>query len=277
MTVGAALSRAADDLGARGVESPGVDAEWLLAGVLGVSRSELALARARELTTSERAAFDELVERRAAREPLAYVLGEWAFRRLTLKVDRRALVPRPEEEVVVERCLARVSQKRAPRILDVGVGSGAIALALADEHPEASVTAVDVSRDALALARENAAATGLAGRVAFLERDVHAGLPAGPWDLIVSNPPYVGAEELQALAPEVREWEPRRAVVAAGQTEAVAAAARGLLAPSGWLVLETHWHGAREVAATLRELGYADVTISRDLAGRERVVEGRQP
>ena len=219
----------------------------------------------------------ELVRQRGRREPLAYVLGEWGFRRLTLRVDRRALVPRPETEVVVERCLALLDGVEAPAVLDVGVGSGAIALAIADERPGARVTAVDASLDALALARENAAATGLADRVSLVEHDAKAGLPPGPYDLVVANPPYVAEREIEELPPEVRDWEPREALVERGHTSAVARGACSVLRPGGWLVLETHEHAARAVAAELESLGYGDVAISRDLAGRERVVEGRCP
>ncbi len=208
------------------------------------------------------------MRRRGTREPLAYVLGEWGFRRLTLKTDARALVPRPETEVVVERCLELLRGLDAPRVLDVGTGTGAIALALADEHPGARVTGLDRSAAALALARENAASTGLA--VELVEGDALAGLPAGPWDLVVSNPPYVLEDE--ELPPELAH-EPREALVDTGQTRAIAEHARSVL--HGPLVLEVHAHHAAEAADLLRGLGYADVTITPDLAGRERVVEGR--
>ena len=266
MNVRDALGRAAEQV-------PEVDAQLLLAHVLGVTRTQLALARERALSPEEATTFERLLARRARREPLAYVLGEWGFRGLVLKTDARALVPRPETEIVVERCLALLAGVDAPAVLDVGVGSGAIALALADEHPGARVTAIDVSPAALALARENADAVGLA--VTLEERDLREGLPPGPWDLVVSNPPYVDADELGALEAEVREWEPRTALVDEGQTEAVAEAARHALRAGGWLVLETHADRAGEAEQLLEALDYADVRVTRDLAGRERVVEGR--
>jgi release factor glutamine methyltransferase len=216
------------------------------------------------------------VDRRELREPLAYVLGEWGFRRLRLKVDPRVLVPRPETEVVVERCLALLRGLAEPDVLDVGVGSGAIALAIADEHAGARVTAIDTSPDALAVARENAAALGLADRVRLLVRDAAAGLGEAAWDLVVSNPPYVREDELEGLQPEVRDWEPRAALVGAGATEAVAAAALRALRPGGHVVLETADAGAAEIAELLARLGFDDVRRTRDLAGRERVVEGRR-
>jgi release factor glutamine methyltransferase len=245
-----------------------VDAEWLVGHVLGLSRTQLALARGAFAQNGESDRLRALVERRARREPLAYVLGEWGFRRLTLTTDRRALVPRPETEIVVERCLALLRGRERPRVLDVGTGSGAIALCIADEHPGAQVVGVDVSEAALALAGENAARTGLAVELR----------PGGPevaaegWDLVVSNPPYVPPAELPSLEPEVREWEPHVAVVGEGHHRAIASAAR-----TGLIVLEVAPDQAGQVAGTLAGLGYEDVAITRDLAGLERVVEARRP
>jgi release factor glutamine methyltransferase len=265
VTVRGALDGAARILAGRGVPTPAVDAEWLLAHVLGVPRSQLALGA--ELDPGAESRFRELVERRASREPLAHVLGEWGFRRLTLRTDARALVPRPETETVVERCLELLRGRQAPRILDVGVGSGAIALALADEHPGARVTGVDADERALALARENAALTGL-------DVELRPGgfeVAAEGWDLVVSNPPYVAPDELEALEPEVREWEPRAALVGDGRHADLARVAR-----TEWLVLEVGDGQAAGVAAALERLGYAGVRVTPDLAGVARVVEGRR-
>jgi release factor glutamine methyltransferase len=275
-SVGQALREAQARLGAAGCPSPRVDAELLLAHALGNSRTALYAEGERELTTAEEKALDELLTRREAREPLAYVLGEWGFRRLTLRVDRRVLVPRPETEVVVERCLALVHDLRAPAVLDVGVGSGAIALAIADEHAGARVTGTDSSRDALAVARENAAALGLTDRVELLERDASDGVGDADWDLVVSNPPYVDPADIDQLEPEVRDWEPREALVGPGVTEAVAAAALRALRPGGHVVLETGDGDAPRVAALLSALGFEEVAMTSDLAGRERVVEARR-
>ena len=175
---------------------------------------------------------------------------------------------------MVERSLAAIAGLAAPRVVDVGTDSGAIALALADEHPGAVVSATDISADALALARENGERLGLA--VEFVETDLIEGL-AGPFDLVVSNPPYVASEELAALEPEVREFEPRVALVEEGQSAALAEAARRALSPGAAIVLESHAYRAAELHALLERLGYDAVTISLDLAGRERVVEGREP
>ncbi len=275
MTLGEVLRRSAEYLQRKGVPSPRVDAEHLLAKALGLTRLELYTQHDRPLTEQELAACRDLLERRAGREPLAYVFGEWGFRRLTLKVDRRVLIPRPETEVVVERCLELLRDVPEPEVLDVGTGSGAIALAIADEHQSARVTAIDNSADALALARENVELTGLGGRVRLLERDLGGGLPGGPYDLVVSNPPYVEPEDVETLEPEVRDWEPRAALVGHGATEAVARGAREALRPGGWLVLEVADGQADVVAGLLAGLGFRAIRRSADLAGRERVVEGR--
>jgi release factor glutamine methyltransferase len=259
------LRAAAEYLERRGVDSPRVDAELLLAHTLGLTRIELYTQHDRPLTEEERAAARALVERRGRREPLAYILGEWGFRRLTLRTDARALVPRPETEIVVERALALIEGVATPRVLDVGTGSGAIALAIAAECPDARVTATDASRDALDLARENAGLLGI--DVSFVETNLLDGV-AGPFDLVVSNPPYVLPEE--ELVPELT-YEPRAALVDAGQTQALIDAARNAL--DGWLVLEVHEERASHVAQALD--GYTDVNVTRDLAGRPRVVEGR--
>ena len=213
--------------------------------MLGVKRSELTGLE------GDDSAVWPLVQRRANREPLAYVLGEWGFRRLTLRCDARALVPRPETETVVERCLELLRGVERPRVLDVGTGTGAIALALADELAGAQVVALDSSEDALDLAGENARRTGL--DIELVLADLRDGLPPGPFDLVVSNPPYVRADEIESLEPEVRDWEPREALVDDGQTEALARAALDVLPPGATLVLEVHEEHASEVQRAARE------------------------
>jgi release factor glutamine methyltransferase len=259
VTAREALAEAERRLAAAGVETPRVDAEWLVAHLLGTTRSGLA-ARLDE----EAEGLEPLLERREAREPLAYVLGEWGFRRLMLKTDERALVPRPETETLVERTLALVAGIERPRILDVGVGSGAIALALKDERPDARVTGVDVSSDALALARENADRLGLDVELRHGDGAVAAG---EGWDVVVSNPPYV--EGLDGLQAEL-SWEPRVALLGEGEHERLARAAK-----SRFIVFEVGDDQAREVAEMLERLGCSDVAVTADLAGTDRVVEAR--
>jgi release factor glutamine methyltransferase len=251
-----ALAFAERRLAEAGIETPRVDAEWLVAHVLGTTRSGV-YARLDDVVE-----LDGLVERRAAREPLAYVLGEWGFRRLTLKTDARALVPRPETEIVVERVLALLHGVEAPRVLDIGVGSGAIALALKDERPDAAVVGVDISTDALALARENAARLGL--DVELRAGDESAATEG--WDLVVSNPPYV--ESLHGLQPEL-DHEPEVALIGFDMHESIASQAK-----THAIVFEVGDGQAGDVAEILRRTAYRDVTVTKDLAGIDRVVEG---
>jgi release factor glutamine methyltransferase len=274
LTLGEVLRRSTEHLAAKGAESPRLDAERLLAHALGVTRIELYTELDRPLSSTELAEARALVARRAAHEPLQYVLGEWGFRRLTLTVDRRALIPRPETEIVVERCLALLDDREAPPVLDVGTGSGAIALAIADEHRGARVTGIDASEAALQLARENARRTGL--DVELIRHDLFAGLPDGPWALVVSNPPYVDPNDRAALQPEVRDWEPAEALFGRGATAAVASGAHGVLDAGGALVLEVGDGQAEATAGLLSSLGYLDIRVTPDLAGRDRVVEGRR-
>jgi release factor glutamine methyltransferase len=248
------------------VPSPRVDAELLLADALGLTRVQLYTEYDRPLAEAEVERVRALLRRRGRREPLAYVLGEWGFRRLTLTVDARALIPRPETEIVVERCLALIAGADAPRVLDVGVGSGAIALAIADENPGVQVTGVDVSPDALALARENARRTGLDVEL----REGGFEVAAEGWDLVVANPPYVSPSDYETLEPEIH-WEPRDALVGEGLHEQLARSAG-----ARWLVLEVGDGQAPQIAEALDRLGYVDIRITRDLAERQRVVEGRR-
>jgi release factor glutamine methyltransferase len=252
-----AIAESERRLAAAGIDTPRVDAELLVSHVLGVSRTQLYVDLDREVD-----GLEPLLVRREAREPLAYVLGGWGFRRLVLKTDRRALVPRPETEVLVERALALIDGLESPRVLDVGVGSGAIALAVKDERPDARVTGVDASEEAVELARENAEQLGLDVEL------VHAGLEAAEegWDLVVSNPPYVGV--IGGLQPELL-YEPEMAIVGSGFHERLAVGAR-----TRALAMEVGAGYADDVAAMLEAHAYRDVRVTLDLAGIGRVVEG---
>ena len=276
--LGEVLRLSAGYLSEHGSPTPRLDAELLVGHALGLSRIELYTNFDRPLDEPELAACRVLLERRGRREPVAYILGRWGFHGLDLAVDGRVLVPRPETEVLVERCLALLEGVQAPRFADVGTGSGAIALAVKSARPDASVTATDVSADALAVARENATALGL--EIELAETDLLAGVE-GRFAVIASNPPYIGEAEMAALEPEVSEYEPRLATVAgpAGTEvlERLAAAAAAALEAGGSLVVECGAGQAEAVRGLMAAAGAGETTAEPDLAGIDRVVTGRWP
>ncbi|NJC87253.1 MAG: peptide chain release factor N(5)-glutamine methyltransferase [Desulfuromonas sp.] len=267
----------ADYFAGRGIDSPRLDAELLLAATLELDRVGLYLNFERPLQADELVAYREKVRRRAGREPLAYILGETEFWSLPLKVTPAVLIPRPDTELLVEEALKRLPG--ATRVLDVGTGSGALAIALAHERPECRVTAIDLSSTALAVAMENARLNGVGERIDFLQADL-AALPAGPFALIVANPPYIPTGDLATLMPEVREFEPQLALNGGGDGldayRALARQAGAILAPGGWLLVEIGIGQAASVRELLAAAGLAELFISRDLAGIERVVGGRR-
>jgi len=276
--LGEVLRLSAGYLSEHGSPTPRLDAELLVGHALGLPRIELYTNFDRPLDEPELAACRALLERRGRREPVAYILGRWGFHGLDLAVDGRVLVPRPETEVLVERCLALLEGVQAPRFADVGTGSGAIALAVKSARPDASVTATDVSADALAVARENATALGL--EIELAETDLLAGVE-GRFAVIASNPPYIGEAEMAALEPEVSEYEPRLATVAgpAGTEvlERLAAAAAAALEAGGSLVVECGAGQAEAVRGLMAAAGAGETTAEPDLAGIDRVVTGRWP
>ena len=265
-TVGLALAGARDRLAAAGCDTPRLDAEVLLAEVLGVGRERLVLDRDGALSQPAAARFTELLARRAQREPVAYILGRRDFRRLTLAVDPRVLIPRPETELLVE-----VGLELAPgaRVLEVGTGSGAVALALKDERPDLRVRGTDLSADALAVARGNAQRLGL--DVDFAVADL---LDAAPADAVLANLPYVPAGT--ALAPEIARYEPAGALFAgADGLDAVRRLIARLPGRTVMLAaLEVAPDQAGAVAGMLAASGWRTVDVRRDLAGGERVVVG---
>ncbi len=275
--VGDALAAAIDALTAAGVESPRLDAELLLAYASGIDRARLIADPQAGLEPRAARAFGELVRRRLRREPVAYILGRRWFRDLELRVDSRVLIPRPETESLVEIGV----ELRPRRVLDVGTGSGAVALALAAELPETEVVATDSSPAALGLAGENATRLGLAGRVHF----EHGTLPAaGRFDLLVANLPYVAGAEWAALAPEIRKWEPREALLAgADGLDAIRALLSELQdreerdAPvADAVALEVGAGQAPTVAEMVAAGGFPNTHVRDDLAGIPRVVIGRR-
>lgn len=270
-----ALDGAITAIGAAGCDTPRLDAELLLAHVLGVSRERLLTDRDLTVPGPDVRAVQNAVRRRAVqREPVAYITGVRAFRRLELAVDRRALIPRPETELLVEIAVARLPA--GARVLDVGTGSGAVALALADERPDLHVAGGDLSEDALELARTNGERLGL--RVDWLHADLLVGVPDA-YDAILSNPPYVAESERASLAPEIVRHEPPGALFAGPDgLECI----RALIAQAGErehlnaIALEHGSGQAEAVIELMKAAGFTEVRCERDLAGIERVTVGRR-
>ena len=273
------ITKTTEFFASKGVESARLNAEQVIGHALGLKRMQLYVQFERLLTEADLEKIRPLVKRRAQREPLQHILGTVEWGGLVLKSDKRALVPRPETEELLELVLARGAG--ATRVLDLGTGTGALALALAKTWPGAVVTAVDASDEALALARENAAATGLAERVTFLKSDWFAALPAGvEFDVIVSNPPYLTDAEVAEAEPEVRLHDPRPALVAAeaglADLRKIIAGAATRLAPGGLLALETGVAQHPALLTALAAAGLRDGESRRDLSGRDRFVLARK-
>jgi release factor glutamine methyltransferase len=265
----------------RKIDTPRLDAEVLLAKVLRTNRVGLYTAFDKPLHDEELASYRELIKRRLAGEPVAYLLGEQEFWSLPLAVDQRVLVPRRDTETLVEVALRAARALPASiRVLDLCTGSGAVAIALASELPAAQVTATDASADALAVARANVERHQLGDRVTLLEGDLFAPLPAGAgFDIIVSNPPYVPRGDLAGLPPEVRA-EPRLALDGGPDgldvIRRLVAAAPAFLAAGGALAVEHGFDQGEPVRALFTRAGLVEVATARDLAGQERITAGRK-
>ncbi len=279
-TVGRLLEWTTGWLRDRGADSPRLDAEVLLAWVLGCQRIEL-YTRFDEVVADEpRSAFRQLVKRRGQGEPVAYLTGSKEFFSLLFRVSRDVLVPRPETESLVVRGIDLCRARGPVRIVDVGTGSGAVAVALACHLPEAAITAVDISPAAVAIARENVEAHGVEDRVRVLEGDLLAGLPeAETFDLILSNPPYIREDEFAGLPQDVRDFEPRQALVAGPRgvepLERLAAMAAHRLVPGGWILVEIGPVQASEAVLAAAPHLQAEATLCDD-AGIPRVVQARR-
>lgn len=261
------LAAAAARLADAGCESPRLDAELLLGATLGITRTELFLRPDAQLDAEAAARFEALVARRAVREPVAYLLGERAFRRLTLAVDRNVLIPRPETELLVEYGLGL---PHGARVLDVGTGSGAIALALKDQRPDLEVSGSDVSPAAVALARDNARRLGL--DVPFAVRDLFSG--GASCDAVLANLPYVATGD--PLPPEVALYEPSLALQAGPDGLDLIRRLIASLEGVGVVALEIGAGQASSVSDLLRRQGFSALSSMRDLAGHERVVAARR-
>ncbi len=280
-TIEAVLRWATDDFRGRGLDRPRLDAEVLLAHALATTRMQLVIDARRPLEPGELARFRDLVKRRRAREPVAYLLGFREFYGRSFLVDPRVLVPRPDTETLIDVALARTAHvSLSMRALDLCTGSGCVAVTLARQRPTATVHATDLSEDALAVARENAFRLG-AHTTGFACGDLFGALPArcGPFDVVVSNPPYIASEEIETLERDIKEFEPRLALDGGADGLAlvrrIVEAAPGRLAKGGVLAIEVGVGEAADAAEIFAARGFRDVTITRDLARLERVVDGR--
>jgi release factor glutamine methyltransferase len=278
-TVEEVLRWATDDFKARGIDSPRLDAELLLGRATGLTRIQLIVEGKKELDAEPLGRFRELVKRRRAREPMAYILGTREFFGHAFRVDARVLVPRPDTEALVEAALAHTKHvSLSMRALDLCTGSGCVAVSMALERPTALVLATDLSEGALAVARDNALRLG-AYRVALRPGDLYAAVPPGcRFDVVTANPPYIAAGEIAGLMPDVRDFEPRSALVGGDDgldlVRRVVGGARAVLVERGVLAVEVGAGQARDVAALFEREGYGEVEVKPDYARIERVVSG---
>ncbi len=269
------LEWTADYFREQGIESARLDAELLLSDLLDLDRVGLYLQYDRPLNAVELKSYRVLVKRRSAREPLAYILGQREFWSLPMIVSPAVLVPRGDTEVLVEEALKCLESSGT--VLDIGTGSGAIAVAIAHERPEAQIEAIDISAEALQIAVQNAELNGVDSRICFRQEDL-AQFTGGPYNMIVSNPPYIPESDRDELMPEVRDYEPHLALFAGADglvayRQIVAQALERLLA-GGWLLLEVGINQSEPVAELLRVAGFGTVSVRDDYAGIPRVVYG---
>ncbi|AWM36910.1 Release factor glutamine methyltransferase [Gemmata obscuriglobus] len=281
-TVRALLVWTTDFLKTKGVEAAKLEAELLLAHVLQTDRTYLTMRFDEEPTDAERAKYKELITRRLAGWPVAYLVGSRGFYLLNFDVDPAVLIPRSDTETLVGEALKRLKPLTAPAVLDIGTGSGCIAVSLAHQKKDSHVTATDVSPDALAVAKRNAIKNNVADRMTFLQGDLFAPLPAGvTFDLVVSNPPYIAQSEFAELAPDVRDHEPRVALDGGPDGLAfyrrIAAAVGPFLKPGGSLLLEIGWKQDAAVRALIAEQPELELgpTI-KDMGKNPRVVTAKK-
>jgi len=271
------LEWTSDFFSRKGIEGGRREAELLLATVLKLDRVGLYLNFDRPLSEAERHSYRELVEQRGRREPLQYILGETEFFSLPFKVVPGVLIPRADSEVLVEEALRLLDSRTQGAVLDIGTGSGALAIAIAHERECLQVRGVDVSATALQVARDNAERNGVDGRTEWLEQDLFA-LAPGAYALVVSNPPYIPSADIPGLMPEVRDFEPHLALDGGSDGldayRALARQAGQLLQPGGWLLVEVGFDQAAAVSKLWEQAGLTEIFVRRDYAGIERVVGG---
>lgn len=265
-------------LEAIGIDQPAIDARLMLEAAAGISRLEIVTEPYRELTAAQEAVYDGYLARRARREPVSHILGRKGFWKIMLNVNSKVLTPRPDTEVIVDEALKAFPESMAFNVLDLGVGSGAILLAILAERPAARGLGVDISEDALAVARENAANLDLDGRMALLRGDWAAGLGDAGFDLVVANPPYIPSAVIETLEPEVRDHDPRLALDGGADGldpyRALAPEILRVLKPGGMFAVEIGHDQSAPVEALFRQAGASGVRTIKDLGLRDRVVAG---
>lgn len=275
-TLVSAWTNARKRLEAAGIDSPAIDARLLLEVAADVTRTHIVTDPHRELTAEQDATFNDYLARRERREPVSHIIGRKGFWKIMLGVNAHVLTPRPDTEVIVDLVLAAYPEERHFSFLDLGVGSGAIALAILAERPHAKALGIDISEEALAVARDNAANLGLASKLALLRGDWTNGMAEASFDLVVSNPPYIASEEIETLDPEVKDHEPRLALDGGPDGldayRQLAPEVLRVLRPDGLLAFEIGHTQAAAVSAILKEAGAEDIRVHRDLAARDRVV-----
>lgn len=275
-----AWTTARDRLKAAQVDSPVIDARLLVEAAAGVTRADLITDPYRALSHEQAATLDTYVDRRSRREPISHILGRKGFWKIMVQVNAHVLTPRPETEVIVDHALRAFEAAERFSVLDLGVGSGAILLAILAERPMARGLGVDVSEEALAVARENAANLGLEGRTALLRGDWTAGLAEAEFELVVANPPYVRTGDLAGLEPEVRDHEPRLALDGGEDGlrdyQLLAPEILRVLKPGGLLLVEIGADQGEAVCALFHDAGAQGVLVLKDLSNRDRVVTGRK-
>ena len=275
-----AWTAARDKLKAARVDSPVIDARMLVEAATGASRTDIVTDPYREVTPEAQAVLDDYLERRGRREPVSRILGRKGFWKIMLDVTPHVLSPRPETETVVQEALAHFDEHRRFDVLDLGVGSGAILLAILAERPLARGLGTDVSDEALAVARDNAARLGLDGRMALMRGDWTEGMADASFDLVVSNPPYIPAGDIAGLDPEVREHDPHLALDGGADGldpyRRLAPEVMRVLRPGGRFLLEIGFDQSAAVEALMREAGAQEVATVKDLSDKPRVVAGER-
>jgi len=276
MTLGEILRRSEEFLARKGIENAKGDTRRLLAHGLGVAPLQILLQMDRPMTEDEVSCLRALVARRGQNEPLQHILGTWAFRYLELFVDGRALIPRPETEMLVDLVLERIKGLEAPRVHEVGVGSGCIGLSIKREFPDCDMTGSDISSDALDLCRKNAQSLGI--WFPLTQASLAESLEPGSLDVLVSNPPYIATRELAGLSPEVQH-DPMLALDGGPDgldlIRILVEQARTVLKPGGWLLMEHGW----DQGPSTRRLceGFEEVATVKDLEGQDRFLTARKP